>query len=61
MEIEVIKKLKTGELKLGNNKYKPYTIGSLPPTFAYLYDEIDEKQGISEWFNYKGLTYVPST
>ena len=48
-------------IKIGGGTYKPYTVGDLPPSFGYIaqknrYSEI--KEGISEWFNYKGLTYV---
>ena len=45
-------------IKLGNVKYKCYTVGNLPPLFAFKYDEDKDKEGITEWFNYKGLTYV---
>jgi hypothetical protein len=48
-------------IKIGGDTYKPYTVGDLPPSFGYIaqknrYGEI--KEGISEWFNYKGLTYI---
>jgi len=39
-------------------KFKGYEIGSLPSLFAFKWDENDEKEGITEWFNYKGLTYI---
>jgi len=45
---------------LDGTKYKPYLIGNLPSLFAFKYDEIDDKDGIAEWFNYKGFTYVPA-
>ena len=38
--------------------YKGYDIGSLPPTFGFWYNSDTEKEGIGEWFNYKGLTYI---
>tara|TARA_R100000656_G_C3858271_1_gene109251 strand:+ start:364 stop:522 length:159 start_codon:yes stop_codon:yes gene_type:complete len=38
--------------------YKGYLLGDLPPKFAYIYDENKETFGISDWFNYKGLTWV---
>ena len=41
--------------------YKGYTIGNLPDKFAFIYDEDSDKEGISSWFNYKGLTYVEKT
>ena len=39
-------------------KYKGYTVGELPPTFGFIYNEEKEQAGISEWFNYKGLTWL---
>jgi hypothetical protein len=50
-------------LKLTNQhgypiKYKGYMVGSLPPRFAFLYDKDKESEGISKWFNYKGLTWI---
>ena len=53
-------------LKLGNKSYKGYELGDLPPSFGYLakLDGIDDygqdkfKYGISQWFNYKGLTWL---
>ena len=52
-------------------KWRPYTVGDLPIRFGCkefgtrTYDENnkllnagDLVEGISEWFNYKGLTYV---
>jgi hypothetical protein len=38
-------------------KWRPYTVGDLPNRFGCLDDGTD-KGGISEWFNYKGYTYV---
>ncbi len=46
-------------IHLNNVQYKPYTIGNLPTTFAFLYNEDKDQDGISNWFNYKGFTYVP--
>ncbi len=37
---------------------KPYRIGELPNLFAFKYDEDNDRDGIIEWFNYKGLTYI---
>ena len=39
-------------------KYKGYAVGELPPTFAFIYNENKETSGITEWFNYKGLTWI---
>lgn len=43
---------------LNGNDYRPYTIGNLPNTFAFIYNEEKDQDGITEWFNYKGFTYV---
>ena len=58
-----IKFLKKEEIELNGIKYKPYKICSIPTNFgciAYEYDSegIPTKEGISEWFNYKGYTYI---
>ena len=37
-------------------KYKGYLIGDLTPSFGFKYR--DEKEGIYQWFNYKGLTWM---
>ncbi len=54
-----IKFLKTKRIKLNGVQYKPYLIGDLPSTFGFIYNPEKDQDGISEWFNYKGLTYVP--
>jgi len=43
-------------LKLDGILYKGYELGDLPPRFGFKYR--DEKEGIYQWFNYKGLTWV---
>jgi hypothetical protein len=45
-------------LKLNGVDYKGYTVGNLPKKFAFIYDESDDKEGVTNWFNYKGLTYI---
>ena len=54
-----IKFLKSKEIKLDGVKYRPYLIGSLPQKFAFIYDEYEDQDGVTNWFNYKGLTYIP--
>ena len=48
----------TGQQKIQLNgiTYKPYTICDLPANFGCI--NFGEKEGISTWFNYKGLTYI---
>jgi hypothetical protein len=48
-------------IKIGDDIYKPYLVGNLPPRFGFKSQpngDGDVKDGISEWFNYKGLTYI---
>ena len=54
--MQSIKHLKNDYVQLGNLIYKPHTICDLPPTFG----AIDENgySLITEWFNYKGFTYI---
>ena len=40
------------------HKYFGYKIGELPKRFAFIYNEDIEQDGIYEWFNFKGLTFV---
>ena len=51
-----IKFLKNDYLQLGNLIYKPYNICDLPANFGCI--NFGEKEGISQWFNYKGYTYI---
>lgn len=48
----------TNKIKINDTTFKPYEVGSLPPSFAFIYNEDDENFGITKWFNYKGLTYI---
>ena len=54
--MKTIKHLKKNYVQLDNLIYKPYTITELPANFGCI--EFNEKEGISEWFNYKGFTYI---
>ena len=45
-------------IKLDGVTYKGYTLSELPASFGFTYDEEQDKDGITSWFNYKGLTYV---
>jgi hypothetical protein len=56
--MKTIKFLSKTSLLLNNKLYKGYNVGDLPKSFAFIYDENEEKDGITEWFNYKGLTYI---
>ena len=58
--MKAIKKLQERKIKLGETTYKPYAIGSLPPTFGFIQntENGEDQDGIYQWFNYKGLTYI---
>lgn len=53
-----IKFLKYNNIKVNGVLYTPYTVGDLPPTFGFIYNAEKEQDGISEFFNFKGLTYI---
>ena len=52
-----IKFLKNNYIKLNTTIYKPYTICELADTMFGQVDE-DGYSLITQWFNYKGFTYV---
>ena len=56
--IKFLKPDSTGKqkIKLNGITYKPYSVCAIPTNFGCI--EFNEKEGISEWFNYKGLTYI---
>ena len=56
--MQKIKFINSSTIKLNNVTYKGYNIGELPKRFAFIYDSDNDQEGITEWFNYKGLTYV---
>jgi hypothetical protein len=39
-------------------EYTGFLIGNLPKKFGYIFDQEEEKDGISSWFNYKGWTFI---
>jgi len=57
--MNTIKQLKNNYLQLGNAIYRPYTVCELPANFGCI--NFNEKEGISEWFNYKGFTDLYET
>ena len=52
-----IKFLKNNKIQLNTTIYKPYTICQLADTKFGLTDS-DGYSIITQWFNYKGFTYV---
>ena len=57
MIMNKIKFLKNNYIQLNNILYRPYTICELADTRFGQVDE-DGNSYITEWFNYKGFTYV---
>ena len=59
-QMNKIKFIANRKIKLNGVVYKPYLVGDLPNSFGrkYVFDGDNVKNGISEWFNYKGFTYV---
>ena len=54
-------KLETKELDPNGNtiwlSYRPYLLNDIAKNFGCI-DFTEEQEGIPEWFNYKGFTYV---
>ena len=51
-----IKFLKNNYIQLNNIIYKPYPVCDLPERFGLI--DGDGNSYYTEWFNYKGFTYV---
>lgn len=56
--MDKIKFLTGNRIRLNGTIFKGYTVGNLPPSFGYIYDEENETNGIYKFFNFKGLTYI---
>ena len=54
--MKTIKFLKEDRIELDGIVYRPYKVCDIPQNFGCITFQ-DEKEGISEWFNYKGYTY----
>ena len=59
--MQTIKFLQNNHIRLNNKTYKGYHIGDIPKSFGFIYNQDTEQEGKSEWFNYKGLTYIQKT
>ena len=55
--MNTIKFLKKERIELNGVIYKPYKVCNIPQNFGCITFQ-DDKEGISEWFNYKGYTYI---
>ena len=59
--MQTIKFLPNNQIRLNKTTYKGYHIGDIPKSFGFIYNQDTEQEGKSQWFNYKGLTYVEKT
>lgn len=53
-----IKYLKNDYIQLNNIIYRPYKVCAIPTNFGFIYNEETEREGINEWFNHRGYTYI---
>ena len=56
INMKTIKFLKENKIELDGITYKGNTICDLPSRFGCI--DFNSSEGISEWFKYKGLTYI---
>lgn len=55
--MKTIKFLKDKKIQIGKRVFRPYCISDLPNNFGCI--NFGESEGVSEWFGYKGFTYIP--
>jgi hypothetical protein len=55
--MKTIKFLKDKKIQIGKRVFRPYCISDLPNNFGCI--NYGESEGVSEWFGYKGFTYIP--
>ena len=53
-----IKFLKNNFIKVNGVLYTPYTVGELPQSFGFIHNADKDQWGTTQWFNFKGLTYI---
>lgn len=56
--MQKLKFINSTTIKLNGQTYKGYPVGELPKTFAFIYNEDKDQEGVTEWFNFKGLTFL---
>jgi len=54
--MKTIKFLKDNRIQIGKRVFRPYCISDLPNNFGCI--NYGESEGVSEWFGYKGFTYI---
>jgi len=55
--MKTIKFLKDNKIQIGKRVFRPYCISDLPNNFGCI--NYGESDGVTEWFGYKGFTYIP--
>ena len=55
--MKTIKFLRDKKIQIGKRVFRPYCISDLPNNFGCI--NYGESEGVSEWFGYKGFTYIP--
>ena len=55
--MKTIKFLKDKKIQIGKRVFRPYCISDLPNNFGCI--NFGESEGVSEWFGYRGFTYIP--
>ena len=55
--MKTIKFLKDNRIQIGKRVFRPYCISDLPNNFGCI--NYGESDGVTEWFGYKGFTYIP--
>ena len=55
--MKTIKFLKDKKIQIGKRVFRPYSISDLPNNFGCI--NYGESEGVTEWFGYKGFTYIP--
>jgi hypothetical protein len=56
--MNVIKQVSPTKLKLNGKDYRGYTVCDMPKGFGYIFNAETDTDGINEWFNYRGLTWL---
>ena len=46
------------EMNLNGDVYVGFDLANLPNKFAYISNELEDKDGITKWFNDRGLTWI---
>ena len=56
--MQVLKFKSKTKLIFNGTPYRGYGICEIPNIFGFIYDENKDKDGKTEWFNYKNLSWI---